>query len=206
MGTSPRIDAPSRRLYKRGTIVVCWPLARVSFGSVPGLGSVFCNRCPVSNIPPFWPPAGCRYAARAAASPCSRRNRPGRRPVGGEIRQVCEGEVIMELEALLPCWRSSLVAAGRRPRGVRHYLDQVRGFTDWLGPMSTIAQVTTERITAYQEWKAVRCSPGTVGNALAAIRSFCRWMIASDLLDDDPTAKIEWPKRRKRAAATTVGG
>src|SRR5262249_33361480 len=96
-----------------------------------------------------------------------------------------------------PRWRSSLVAVGRRPRGVRRYLDQVHAFTCWLGPASTVAQVTTERITAYQEWKAVRCSPGTVGNALTAIRSFCRWMIARDLLADAPTAKIEWPKRRK---------
>jgi len=103
----------------------------------------------------------------------------------------------VELETLLPRWRSSLVAVGRRPRGVRRYLDQVHEFVVWLGPTSTVAQVTTERITAYQEWKAARCSPGTVGNALTSIRSFCRWMIARGLLDDDPTANIEWPKRRK---------
>jgi hypothetical protein len=69
----------------------------------------------------------------------------------------------VELETLLPRWRSSLVAAGRRPRGVRRYLDQGRAFTRWLGPTSTVAQVTTERITAYQEWKAARVALGRLG-------------------------------------------
>ncbi len=103
------------------------------------------------------------------------------------------------LDLLLPAYRSALVARGHRPRGIDRYLDQLRAFTAYLGPDGTMAQITTAMITAYQEEFARRCSPGTVGNALTVIRSFCRWAIRVGHRLDDPTLTIEWPRRTKPA-------
>jgi site-specific recombinase XerD len=103
------------------------------------------------------------------------------------------------LEELIPRWRSALVADGRRPRGIRRYADQMRAFAMYLGPNAELLQVTKPNITRYQEWMAMRCSSGTVGNALTAIRSFCRWGVQEGLREDDPTLAIRWPKRRRPA-------
>ncbi len=103
------------------------------------------------------------------------------------------------LDLLLPAYRSALVARGHRLRGIDRYLDQLRAFTAYLGPNATMAQITTAMITAYQEEFARRCSPGTVGNALTVIRSFCRWAIRVGHRLDDPTLTIEWPRRTKPA-------
>lgn len=101
------------------------------------------------------------------------------------------------LETLLPRYRSALVARGHRPRGIDRYLDQLRAFVTYLDADATMADVTTASITAYQEDFARRCSPGTVGNALTVIRSFCRWAIRVGHRTDDPTLSIQWPRRTK---------
>lgn len=110
-----------------------------------------------------------------------------------------KGSHMDALEDLVPRWRIGLIALGHRPRGVRRYVDQVKEFVRFLGPGATLGQVTTRNITSYQERKAERCAPETLGNALSAIRSFCRWCVTTDLRDDDPTLSIHWPKRRKPA-------
>lgn len=50
-------------------------------------------------------------------------------------------------------------------------------------------------ITRYRvEMSRRRCNGWTIGNALTAIRSFCRWLMHEGLLESDPTLAVEWPQ------------
>lgn len=99
---------------------------------------------------------------------------------------------------LLPLWRASLKASGRSPRTIRSYVDAVTAFARRLGEGSGLTQVTRQTIAAYQNAIGANRNPKTVGLHLTAIRAFCRWAIDSDLREDDPTARITWPKVSQR--------
>ncbi|NCC32116.1 MAG: hypothetical protein EOM24_08845, partial [Chloroflexia bacterium] len=103
------------------------------------------------------------------------------------------------IHALLPAYRSALVARGYRPRGIQKYLEQLRAFARFAGEDLPAETISAESITRYQEHLAARCGSGTVGNALTAIRSFCRWCATQGLRSDDPTLTIVWPRLRKPA-------
>lgn len=103
------------------------------------------------------------------------------------------------ISELLPAYRSALVGRGYRPRGIKKYLEQLQAFVRFAGAGVTAESLSTGLITRYQEHLAERCSPGTVGNALTVLRSFCRWCAAQGLRSDDPTLKIVWPRLRKPA-------
>jgi len=100
---------------------------------------------------------------------------------------------------LLPAYRSALVARGYRARGIQKYLEQLKAFARFAGEALPAESISAQIITRYQEHLAARCGSGTVGNALTAIRSFCRWCAAQGLRSDDPTLTIVWPRLRKPA-------
>jgi site-specific recombinase XerD len=97
---------------------------------------------------------------------------------------------------LVPEYQDHLYSLNRRLSGVRRYTDQVRAFVGYLGQDAEVAAITPRMITRYRVIMAERrCSGGTIGNALTAIRSFCRWLVTEELLDADPTASVAWPAR-----------
>ena len=101
-----------------------------------------------------------------------------------------------QLDTLIEPYLDHLHSLNRRASGVRRYSDQVRAFVTFLGPNAVAEQMTTRMITRYRvEMARRRCNGGTIGNALTAIRSFCRWLIQEGLLDHDPTLAVEWPQR-----------
>jgi site-specific recombinase XerD len=110
------------------------------------------------------------------------------------------------LSELLPQWRAARLGAGRRPRGILAYQVQLERFFAWLGDGATVAEITHLAIADYQAHVAERWGPLTIGQALSAIRAFCRWLLSRGLRADDPTIGICWPKRpdaEPRALATS---
>jgi site-specific recombinase XerD len=103
------------------------------------------------------------------------------------------------IEELLPDYRAHLVARGHRKQGVARYMDQLKAFVRFVGKETTVTEITAKVIRRYQATMAEQCGAGTVGNALTAIRSFCRWCLLEELRTDDPTLQIVWPRLRKPA-------
>ncbi len=94
-------------------------------------------------------------------------------------------------------YHNAMKARKKRPRGVSTYLRNIRHFLNWLGADAAVADITEERIEAFQVAMSGR-SASTIGQHLSAIRSYCRWCQRAGLRSDDPTVGIEWPKRAKR--------
>jgi site-specific recombinase XerD len=103
-----------------------------------------------------------------------------------------------ELYELLPRYELALAARKRRPRGIERYRHSLHRFFVFLGTDSTLESITTTRIERYQE-SLSHLSNSTIINALSCIRSFCRWAIREELRDDDPTIRLEYPKRIRHA-------
>lgn len=89
--------------------------------------------------------------------------------------------------------------AGRkvRTRARDVYRREVCAFGRALGDESTIADVTSQSITRYQDAQG-HLAASTIRKKLSAIRSWCRWCVKVGLRLDDPTLDVEWPKRPKK--------
>lgn len=104
------------------------------------------------------------------------------------------------LTDLVPRWRATLLARGRRPRGVARYVDLVGQLARHLGDTATPADITAVRLEDYLAEKTIDgWAPSTRLGALTATRSFCAWCVRRGILDADPTAALEWPKRTRKA-------
>ncbi|NCC37702.1 MAG: hypothetical protein EOM24_37690, partial [Chloroflexia bacterium] len=100
------------------------------------------------------------------------------------------------LNELIEPYCDHLYSLNRRASGVKRYSDQIRAFAAFLGPNATSDSISTRMITRYRvEMARRRCNGGTIGNALTAIRSFCRWLVSEGHLPADPTVGITWPTR-----------
>lgn len=96
----------------------------------------------------------------------------------------------------VPLYRDHLHSLNRSLSGVRRYIDQINGFIAFLGPDADLSAITRQAIVRYRVFLSKRgCSGATIGNALTAIRSFCKWLVLEDKLPSDPTQSIEWPAR-----------
>lgn len=84
-----------------------------------------------------------------------------------------------------------------RPRAVGTYARVIARFGAWLGPESTIADLTPDAIGRWQMARA-QLATATISKELSAIRSYCRWAMRAGLLHADPTAEMEYPKKRRR--------
>lgn len=102
-----------------------------------------------------------------------------------------------EVLATLDEWQTWLAVRGLRVRARDTYLREVVAFAGWLGGESTLADVTPDALGRYQR-DARHLAAATIRKKLSAIRSWCRWCVRVQLRPDDPTADLDWPKRRKR--------
>lgn len=109
------------------------------------------------------------------------------------------GIPLRDIVATIDEYLATLRGRGYRPRGIARYRDQLLAFVRFLDSSSGLASWTEENILRYRDALAARCAGGTVGNALTAIRSFCRWAVRRKIMNEDPTLDIEWPRRTKAA-------
>jgi site-specific recombinase XerD len=94
----------------------------------------------------------------------------------------------------LASFEAALAGHKTRPRTIATYRKAVRAFSVFLGDESTVADITSETIGRYQIARADKAA-ATIAKGLSAIRSYCRWCVDAGLRSDDPTLRIQWPKR-----------
>lgn len=104
----------------------------------------------------------------------------------------------MLLTDLVEDYTNMLRGEGHRPRGIEHYIYVLHRFLRWLGDEADEHTLTTHTIRRYQaELGARQLHPGTIGNALTVIRSFCRFLIDEELLTTDLRSGLNDPRNRK---------
>ena len=98
---------------------------------------------------------------------------------------------------LIPRWERSLEREGYRERGIKRYKDNMLDFVRTHGPSMAIDDFTPRAVIIDQDVLTERgCSGGTKCNRLTALRSFAKFCVFEDLLAEDPTTKVRWPKRQ----------
>ena len=106
----------------------------------------------------------------------------------------------MHLIDLVPEYENMLRGEGHRERGIEHYLWSIQRFLKWLGEDAQESDLTTKSIRRYQaHLGSRRLNPGTIGNAIAVIRSFSLYLIGEELLSADPTIGIKRPHEEEVA-------
>lgn len=99
----------------------------------------------------------------------------------------------MQIAVVFPLWRASL-EIDHAPRTVASYADHVARLIAELGEEASIDAITPSAIETFRRHRAASLSPRTLNLALTAVRSFCRFLVASDLRADDPTLKVRFSK------------
>jgi integrase/recombinase XerD len=98
-----------------------------------------------------------------------------------------------------------LLAANRSPRTVAAYRRDLASFADWLGRPVVSAQL--EELERYlAELRGRGLAPATIARRAAAIRSFFRHATLLGLVQENPAAALELPRRRRQLPRTLSPG
>ncbi len=80
-----------------------------------------------------------------------------------------------------------LVTRDLSPHTIRAYDGDLVGFERYLGPRVDATGIDREHLIAFmEEQREAGLSPASLRRRASALRGFCRWMRAQDLLDVDP--------------------
>jgi integrase/recombinase XerD len=98
-----------------------------------------------------------------------------------------------------------LLAANRSPRTVAAYRRDLASFAEWLGrPVVSVKVSELERYLA--ELRGRGLAPATIARRAAAIRSFFRHATLLRLVEENPAAALELPRRRTHLPRTLSPG
>jgi integrase/recombinase XerD len=98
-----------------------------------------------------------------------------------------------------------LLAANRSPRTVSAYRRDLASFGEWLArPLASAKLSELERYLAEQRGRGL--SPATIARRAAAIRSFFRHATLLGLVQENPAAALELPRRRTQLPRTLSPG
>jgi integrase/recombinase XerD len=98
-----------------------------------------------------------------------------------------------------------LLAANRSPRTVAAYRRDLTSVLEWLGrPVVTAKTEELERYLA--ELRGQGLAPATIARRVAAIRSFFRHATLLGLVQENPAAALELPRRRRQLPRTLSAG
>jgi integrase/recombinase XerD len=98
-----------------------------------------------------------------------------------------------------------LLAANRSPRTVTAYRRDLASFGEWLGrPVASAKLSELERYLAEQRGRGL--SPATISRRAAAIRSFFRHATLLGIVQENPAAALELPRRRTQLPRTLSPG
>ena len=98
-----------------------------------------------------------------------------------------------------------LLAANRSPRTVSAYRRDLASFAEWLG--RPVASAKLEELQRYlAELRGRGLAPATIARRAAAIRSFFRHATLLDLVQENPAAALELPRRRTQLPRTLSPG
>lgn len=108
---------------------------------------------------------------------------------GAKTRQAAQ-----TLEALIPNWRISRLADGRRPRGVASYVAKLEQFLVWSGAARP-SEFSADLIARYKIALYEReLASGTIRHCLTVLRSFGGYLVSQGLLVRNPALDVGHPK------------
>ena len=102
-------------------------------------------------------------------------------------------------------FQQALTREGKSPLTIRSYLSDLRRFADWFsqtnGEEFTPQTITILDVRSYQSYlvTVAQFKPSTINRRLAALSNYCRWAVAQDLLQDDPTKEVKGVSQVKGA-------
>jgi site-specific recombinase XerD len=86
------------------------------------------------------------------------------------------------------------------PHTLRAYEGDVIALEEHLGSHAQVRRIDRDCLVAFvEELRGAGLSPTSIRRRVAAIRGFCRWLLARQLLDDDPLVGLTLPTGRRRA-------
>lgn len=91
------------------------------------------------------------------------------------------------------------------PHTLRAYEGDVIAFEKHLGRRVQVRRIDRDCLVAFVEaLRDAGLSPPSVRRRIAAVRGFCRWLLARQLLDDDPSVGLTLPTGRRRALPRVI--
>lgn len=99
-----------------------------------------------------------------------------------------------DFAALTISWELSLRADGYSDNTVKSYLRAVADFAGWLGEDVSPADVTREQVRGWVVHVRDSRSSGTARSQFPGVRSFCRWAVAEQEIERDPTEGVKTPR------------
>ncbi len=91
------------------------------------------------------------------------------------------------------------------PHTLRAYQGDLAAFERHLGRRAEIGGIDRDCLVAFVETlQDAGLSTPSIRRRIAAIRGFCRWMLTSQLIDEDPLASLALPSSRRRTLPRVV--
>jgi integrase/recombinase XerD len=119
-------------------------------------------------------------------------------------------EFVMELRSLLNAYLVYLKEERGVSRGTEQsYLGDLSDFLNFLDRQRAglAAELRAAHLTAYvNEMRAQGRSSATIARRIAALRSFCKYLVLKRIVDIDPAMQLEAPKAEKKAPKTIQSG
>lgn len=97
---------------------------------------------------------------------------------------------------MLNDYLSVLKATGKSKETIKTYQSQLNKFMEWLkinGDTTDSKQITSIDAVEYRTYlqEVRKLKPASINTALAAIESFCKWMMEEGHIDHNPLAKVK---------------
>jgi site-specific recombinase XerD len=91
------------------------------------------------------------------------------------------------------------------PHTLRAYEGDVVAFEQHLGGSTQVRRIDRDRLLAFVEaLRDAGLSPTSIRRRVAAVRGFCRWLLARQLLTDDPLIGLTLPTGRRRTLPRVI--
>jgi site-specific recombinase XerD len=93
------------------------------------------------------------------------------------------------------------------PHTLRAYEADVLALEQHMGQRVQVQRIDRDCLISFVEaLRAAGLSPPTIRRRIAAVRGFCGWLLARQLLDDDPLVGLTLPTGRRRALPRVIQG
>jgi integrase/recombinase XerD len=91
------------------------------------------------------------------------------------------------------------------PHTLRAYEGDVKALEQHLGPRAQVRRIDHDCLVAFAEaLRDAGLSPPSIRRRIAAVRGFCSWLLARQLLDYDPLVGLTLPTGRRRTLPRVI--
>jgi len=98
------------------------------------------------------------------------------------------------LSAAINVWGESLEDSGKSIHTVKAFTADLRLLTKFVGAGRDINAIGTHDLVNFLDWmlnkRGVSCSPKTYARRVTSIKAFFRWLVAINILEEDPAAAV----------------